>query len=165
MQPTKKAVRKEDISPDGVVIERSNASSASSIIIMSSNSSSESQYYQQPGLSFEDGLIIAVGVLGLLMILVVLRFLFTFCIDVAILGDADSLRRFLGGVWRCLCPWWRPRTNPEHEDPSPNDVELQQQIDAARTGMSAEAWEALINSILPSKVNLPMIFCAKRRIY
>lgn len=124
----------------------------------SSGSSSSSQYYQEPGLSFEDGLIIAVGVLGFLMILVVLRFFCNCCIDVTFLGETGSAKKACGEVWRCLCPWWRPRTNPEQDDPSPSDIEiLQQDIDEARTGMPAEAWKALLHSILPSKVSCGMI--------
>lgn len=70
-----------------------------------------------------EALIIGAGIIGLLIILVILRFGFNILLDVCVLGDADRVKRSIAELWRKLCPCWHRRTQPENLE-SENNVEL-----------------------------------------
>ena len=68
-----------------------------------------------------DALIIGAAVIALLVFLVALRFFCNLFLDITLLGEPERARRSLSEVFRCLCPWWHVRTQPE-ADTTSNDI-------------------------------------------
>ena len=82
-----------------------------------------------------------------MIVLVSLRFLVNFLIDVLILGDTSSARS-IGNLVRRVFPWFHPRTQPEEL----TDTQQHEGIGMDVGGSGAEMNAIIIESILPRKV-------------
>jgi hypothetical protein len=99
----------------------------------------------QDELAFTEALIIGAGIIGLLIFLVILRFGFTICLDVCVLGESDRARRSIAELWRKICPCWHRRTQPQDLE-SESNVEIPDVIIVAE-----EDRYVILDSILKSR--------------
>jgi hypothetical protein len=96
-------------------------------------------------LVFSEALIIGAGIIGLLIILVILRFGFNILLDVCVLGESARVKRSIAELWRKMCPCWHRRTQPEAPE-SENNVEIPDASIVAEVDRSV-----ILDSILKSR--------------
>jgi hypothetical protein len=95
-------------------------------------------------LVLSEAMIVGAGIIGLLIILVILRFGCNIFLDVCILGESARVRRSIAELWRKVCPCWHRRTQPEAPE-SESNVEIPDSSILAEIDRSA-----ILDSILKS---------------
>jgi hypothetical protein len=96
-------------------------------------------------LAMSEALIIGAGIIGLLIILVILRFGCNILLDVCVLGESARVKRSIADLWRKIGPCWHCRTQPESPE-SENNVEMPDAITVAEEDRSV-----ILDSILKSR--------------
>jgi hypothetical protein len=96
-------------------------------------------------LAMSEALIIGAGIIGLLIILVILRFGCNILLDVCVLGESARVKRSIAELWRKICPCWHRRTQPEGPE-SENNVEIPDASIVAEEDRSV-----ILDSILKSR--------------
>ena len=102
-------------------------------------------------LSHREGLIIVAAVSGVMIGLVILRYLCNIAIDVCILRDMAAARRTIRSCWNCICPCWQLRESDEEGQVNVQANEISN-VNSLLLRLTTQEKSLLIGSILTSKV-------------
>ena len=87
-------------------------------------------------------------IISFFAIMVVLRWILNCFIDLAVLGNTESLMRQLSQLRRLICPWWHPRTQPQNEEAVGEEEAASSQT---RERCMNDAMDRLLAGLTPSE--------------